>query len=386
LFLKDINLPTPDKYDTSQVVAFLQQMVTHEGFYDEDLEWVQLKSIQVVGSMAPSSTLGRHPLSTRFTANARVCAIDYPPTNDLQQVFSQLLNCAFAQPVSARSNDPKYDFFAPNKMPAESLRQLSAKLAASMVELYAAVKEKFTVDDRDHYIFTPRDLTAWIDQLGNYEVSSQGELLRAWGDEAIRVFRDRLLDSDRRNFDFMYQSVTQGTVQPPPSEGYWTALESVSDGPVANLTWTAAKTYEELLKQGNKLYNREVRNLPLFMFEEVLQHLNQIERILCRPAGNLLLIGRAGVGRRSAFSLVAYCLRLNVVTPHVNRNYNFELWKRDLKAVISAAGIEGQPTVLFIEDHQILQPAFLSSSTHSSAKGKSPVCTARMSWTNSSAR
>ena len=55
-----------------------------------------------------------------------------------------------------------------------------------MVELYANVKEKFTVDDRDHYIFTPRDLTAWIDQLGYYEVNSQAELLRAWGDEAIR--------------------------------------------------------------------------------------------------------------------------------------------------------------------------------------------------------
>ena len=43
LYLKDINLPKPDKWGTSQLVAFLQQVITYNGFYDNNLEWVGLQ-------------------------------------------------------------------------------------------------------------------------------------------------------------------------------------------------------------------------------------------------------------------------------------------------------------------------------------------------------
>ena len=35
LLLKDVNLPSPDKYHTCQLIAFLQQISTYNGFYDE---------------------------------------------------------------------------------------------------------------------------------------------------------------------------------------------------------------------------------------------------------------------------------------------------------------------------------------------------------------
>ena len=37
-------------------------------------------------------------------------------------------------------------------MPPDALKQVSLKLATAMVDLYAAVKERFTVDDREHYV------------------------------------------------------------------------------------------------------------------------------------------------------------------------------------------------------------------------------------------
>ncbi|CAN0545977.1 unnamed protein product, partial [Ectocarpus sp. 8 AP-2014] len=40
LYLKDINLPRPDKYDTCMLIAFLQQVQTFGGFYDENLEFL----------------------------------------------------------------------------------------------------------------------------------------------------------------------------------------------------------------------------------------------------------------------------------------------------------------------------------------------------------
>ena len=61
-YMKDINLPSPDKYDISEIVMFLSQVVMHNGFYNDNLEFVQIEHIQNEPSMAPASTLGRHPL------------------------------------------------------------------------------------------------------------------------------------------------------------------------------------------------------------------------------------------------------------------------------------------------------------------------------------
>jgi dynein heavy chain 2 len=49
LYLKDINLPKPDKWGTSQLITFLQQLITYNGFYDDALEFVKLDGIQIVG-------------------------------------------------------------------------------------------------------------------------------------------------------------------------------------------------------------------------------------------------------------------------------------------------------------------------------------------------
>ena len=40
LYLRDINMPKADKYGTSQVMAFLQQLLTYQGFYNDKLEFI----------------------------------------------------------------------------------------------------------------------------------------------------------------------------------------------------------------------------------------------------------------------------------------------------------------------------------------------------------
>lgn len=80
LYLKDINLPKPDKYQTIQLASFLQQIISHKGFYDpQSLEFVLLdEKIQIVVSMFPPSSIGRNQLTQRFTAIVKILSIDYP--------------------------------------------------------------------------------------------------------------------------------------------------------------------------------------------------------------------------------------------------------------------------------------------------------------------
>jgi dynein heavy chain 2 len=51
------------------------QVITYNGFYDNNLEWVGLEKVQIVGSMTQGNSMGRHSLSPRFTSIMKIYAI-----------------------------------------------------------------------------------------------------------------------------------------------------------------------------------------------------------------------------------------------------------------------------------------------------------------------
>jgi len=52
-------------------------VITYNGFYDKNLEWVGLERVQIVGSMTGGNAMGRHSLSPRFTSIVRIYSIRY---------------------------------------------------------------------------------------------------------------------------------------------------------------------------------------------------------------------------------------------------------------------------------------------------------------------
>lgn len=56
-----------------------------------------LERIHVVGSMNPATTVGRHPLSARFTALTRVAFVTYPDDQDLHTIYSALIQPVLSQ-------------------------------------------------------------------------------------------------------------------------------------------------------------------------------------------------------------------------------------------------------------------------------------------------
>ena len=155
----------------------------HNGFYDDDFEFVQLEQVQIVSSMAPASTLGRHPLARRLAANLRVCILvpDHGGTD---------------RDVLANGRCRTYKPEAPNM--ADKAHSLSCKAAEAMVDVYTNTRSKFTVDDHDHYLFNPRDLTLWVLQLLRYDIVSMDTFLDAWAHEANRI-RDSLVGAESQD-------------------------------------------------------------------------------------------------------------------------------------------------------------------------------------------
>jgi dynein heavy chain 2 len=369
LYMKDINLPTPDKYDTSEVIMFLQQCVMHNGFYDDDLEFVQLEHVQIIASVAPATTLGRHRVSTRFTAIVRVCSISYPSADELVEIYTQLMATALT--------NPNYQNVAPNA------QRISGKVAEAMVEIYSTMKGRYTVDDHDHYLFSPRDLTQWVVQLLRYEVASVEEFLEAWAYEASRIFRDRLVGEEAQTqFDgLLKQEVMQhfNTDIEVEKLCYTSLLNMGDEGvPKGVMNKVSREDYKKMVEQGLKLYEREVKDLPIELVSEVIDQLAWVDRAFAAPIFNdLLIVGRAGGGRRSVVSLMANMHRLTVFSPAPGRRYGEKEWKRDLKQVMQMTGVEKQHTVFLLEDHHLLQSSFLESINSLLSAGDVPGI-----WTN----
>lgn len=107
------------------------QILTYNGFYDENLEFVNLENIQIVGSMNPSNTMGRHKLCTRFTSIVRICSINYPNEEQLQTIYANYLRPILQQ-----------------QLPGHRVWSSSGKvqqLALSMIHVYNEVRHGFAV-------------------------------------------------------------------------------------------------------------------------------------------------------------------------------------------------------------------------------------------------
>ncbi|CRK46146.1 hypothetical protein BN1723_019919, partial [Verticillium longisporum] len=73
-----------------------------------------------------------------------------------------------------------------------------------MVKFYLESQQRFTPKIQPHYVYSPRELTRWA--RGIYEairplenLSLEG-LIRIWAHEALRLFQDRLVAEDERQW------------------------------------------------------------------------------------------------------------------------------------------------------------------------------------------
>ncbi|KAF0030538.1 hypothetical protein F2P81_017269 [Scophthalmus maximus] len=378
LYLKDINLPKPDKWGTSNLTAFLQQALTYKGFYDENLEWVSLENIQVVASMSTGGAVGSHSLTSRFSSIVRICTIDYPDREQLQTIYS-----AYLQPVLQHSLGGQAAWASTGK---------THQLAGSLVQLYEQVKAKFTVDDHSHYLFTPCILTEWVLSLLRYDLTAAqsnvtDSVLEVVAYEARRLFRDRLVSSkDIHTFDNILSSIIRGD---------WAsdALDNMTDG--LYVTWGATEgaamspgqslpphgkqlgrldsaDLKQVIQKGVVLYSRDNKELDLLLFREVCDFVSRVDRVLSRAGGSLLLAGRSGVGRHTATCLVSHMHGYTLFTPKISRGYSLKHFNNDLKTVMQLAGLEGQQVVLLLEDYQFVHPAFLEMVNSLLSSGEVP--------------
>lgn len=242
-------------------------------------------------------------------------------------------------------------------------------------------------------------------------------LIKLWGHECSRVFRDRLIDDfDRQWFDKLLVEKLEVSLHQiytgDPSSVTGTTIPTTEDTPIVetedNETSIEAKSPENNVHQsflwstddfvnlmyGNfvnpgKSLTKEYQPLPsdistinkifinflddynvnfastagnrmelVFFFDAIL-HLIRLLRILSQPRGNAVLIGVGGSGRQSLAKLACFIIEYKCYQIEITRGYGKNEWRENIKDMLVQAGAHNQPCVFLFSDIQIVKELFL---------------------------
>ena len=355
VFCDEINLPDEDKYGTQAVITFLRQLAEQHGFWrTADRQWVALERLQFVGACNPPTDAGRHPLAPRFLRHCPLLLVDFPSHDSLVQIYG-----TFNRAMMKRT---------PALMP------YAEPLTLAMVEYYTQAQERFTAEQQPHYIYSPRELTRWKYALNEAwaHIGSLEEMVRLWAHEALRLFEDRLVTAEEKVW--CQEKVDELALR------FFPAVDSACLARPLMYSAYLTKAYqscdrEELrayIAQKLHTFSEEEYDVQLVLFDEVLEHIVKIDRVLRQPIGHLLLVGASGVGKTTLSRFVSWANGLRVFQIKAGRNYSLQNFEEDLRTVMKAAGCRMEKTTFIFDESNVLSAAFLERMNALLAAGEVP--------------
>ena len=113
--------------------------------------------------------------------------------------------------------------------------------------------------------------------------------------------------------------------------------------------------------------------MNLVLFENALEHLVRLERVLQMPRGNLLLVGVGGSGKQSLTRLAGFAADCGLFEITLARGYNESMFREDLKTLYSALGADNKKTVFLFTDAHVVEEGFLEMINNMLASGMVPA-------------
>lgn len=358
VFCDEINLPAPDKYGTQRVISFMRQLVEHGGFWRaSSKQWVSLDRIQFVGACNPPTDAGRTPLGLRFLRHAPLVMVDYPGEVSLMQIYGTFNNAILKI--------------------IPTLRGYSDALTQAMIQLYMESQRRFTPDIQPHYVYSPRELTRWVravyESIKPLETLSLEGLVRIWAHEALRLFSDRLVSDEERQWTD--EAVNRIALEHFPNINEEAALHR----PILFSNWLS-KNYvpvernqlRDSVKARLRTFCEEELDVPLVLFNDVLEHVLRIDRVFRQPQGHLILIGVSGSGKTTLSRFVAWMNGLSVFQIKVHGKYSSEDFDEDLRNVLRRCGCRGEKICFIMDESNVLDSGFLERMNTLLANGEVP--------------
>ncbi|XP_075795609.1 dynein axonemal heavy chain 1 isoform X2 [Pelodiscus sinensis] len=363
-FIDDLNMPALETYGAQPPIELLRQWMDHHGWYDRKQigTFKKLVDINFVCAMGPPGG-GRNAITSRLTRHFNYLSFTEMEDSSKKKIFSTILGSWMAGLLGERSyRDP-----VPGAPDAEPLNE---PLVDATIRVYSTITSQLLpTPAKSHYTFNLRDLSKVFQGMLMAEackIENKLHLLRLWYHESCRVFRDRLVNEEDRNWfdDLMksmmaewdttfeevipYQPVLFGDFMMPGAEVK--LYELIDDQ--EKLT----RIIEEYMEEYNQINTTKMK---LVLFMDAMQHICRISRILRQALGNALLLGVGGSGRESLTRLASHMADYECFQIELSKNYGMAEWREDIKKIMLKAGLQRLPITFLFTDSQIKSESFL---------------------------
>jgi dynein heavy chain, axonemal len=194
------------------------------------------------------------------------------------------------------------------------------------------------------------------------------KFLRLWLHECTRVFSDRLISPTEISrckeifLDVAKRVFTEenpDVLFAPPLTFTNFVTFNLDDTPVYAPVASMAELKGALERKLGE-YNETNAIMDLVLFEDAIEHVCRVARIIGFPRGNALLVGVGGSGKQSLSKLASFICEYDVVQISVTSDYGLSELKEEIKDMYKKAGVKpGEPLVFILTDSQIVDERFL---------------------------
>eukprot|EP00945_MAST-04E_sp_MAST-4E-sp1_P004103 g4103.t1 len=356
VFVDDLNMPKKEEYGAQPPIEILRAWMDHQGWYDRlDPTWAfkRIIDIQFICAMGPPGG-GKTRITQRYVRHFNMINIVPFNASSLKQIFSSVC-----------------DWFLSGF--GTSIKKLNDPMVQATIEVYDEVgKILLPTPLKSHYTYNLRDLSKVFQGVSTANgdlMNDASEMIRLWGHECMRVFRDRLINKeDRQLFDEMLERGCKDhfrkdwkSVAGEKGLIFGNFIDPQVDPERRNyIEFTdhekLSTVMNEYLEDYNNMYPKPMH---LVLFMNAIEHCSRIARVIQQPYGNALLVGVGGSGRKSLTTLAVFISDMTLFEIEITKVYGMNEWREDLKTVLRLAGEQCKPTVFLFSDTQIKQEDFV---------------------------
>lgn len=310
-------MPATEQYGAQPPIELLRLYIDMKGLYDRDeWSWKFVEDTTLIAAAAPPGG-GRSPLTMRFTRHFNMFCLPNADRVTLTKIFGSILQGFL-----------KIGF-------QEQIQKMDSAVVGSTIEIYQRISEELRpTPAKFHYLFNLRDVSKvfqGILMVKPVSVSSPETLARLWINESLRVFYDRLINNeDKKWFTSLLMELMVRNYRMQIDHDEVFVREKIMFGNLLKLD-APVKLYEEikdkakLLKVLNGMldeYNLGNSNkMNLVFFDDAIEHILRIARVLRQPRGNIMLIGVGGSGKQSLTRLSSYMLEIQFKQIEITKNF-----------------------------------------------------------------
>lgn len=318
-------MPTVDNFGTQSPLCLIRQIIDYGIIFDRDHleEQYILRDIMFAACMNPKS--GSFYVDLRTTRHFTQIMLGVPEKDILQTIYAQMMTSHF------QAFDQKCVAIAPKLVTAT----VNIFTSIALSPQFAPTAIKF------HYQFNMRDVAKIVQNIMLAQPSAykgkETDLVRLWAHECHRVWLDRLLFAEDVNLYMTYmknglKELTEFKEEVVFADPLiYTSFVAMCGGHEASY-----KPVEEMDKLKEVLedklaeYNETISTMDLVLFNQAMEHITRIARIIFQPAGNALLVGVGGSGKQSLSKLTSFILNQEVFKIVVSTNYGIGDLKTDI--------------------------------------------------------